>query len=95
MKKNIFIFLLINLFIIDVNASTTVTNYVELSEEVINYSNDNIDILITIPTSYNDDIVSINTKVFDPLIILNLINNSITYTLFFLFLLFFTFRKSP
>ena len=65
MKKNIFIFLLINLFIIDVNASTTVTNYVELSEEVINYSNDNIDILITIPTSYNDDIVSINTKVFD------------------------------
>ena len=65
MKKNIFIFLLINLFIIDVNASTTVTNYVELSEEVINYSNDNIDILITIPTSYDDDIVSINTKVFD------------------------------
>ena len=65
MKKNIFIFLLINLFIINVKASTPVIDYIELSEEVINYSNENIDILITIPSTYNEDIVSINTKVFD------------------------------
>lgn len=65
MRKSIFIFLLTNIFITNVYASTSVSNYIEIDEEVINYSKDNIDILITIPSDYKEDTLSINTKVFD------------------------------
>lgn len=65
MRKIIFIFFISNILIINVYASTPVTNYIEINEEVINYNNDNIDILLTIPSNYKEDIATINTSIFN------------------------------
>lgn len=75
MRKSIFIFLLINIITINVYASTTVVDYVEITEEVINYNSNNIDILIKIPDTCNEETISINTKVLDSIHHFRLLNN--------------------
>lgn len=75
MRKSIFIFLLINIITINVYASTTVVDYVEITEEVINYNSNNIDILIKIPETCNEETISINTKVLDSINHFRLLNN--------------------
>ena len=75
MRKSIFIFLLINIITINVYASTTVTDYVEITEEVINYNSNNIDILIKIPDTCNEETININTKVLDSINHFRLLNN--------------------
>lgn len=76
MRKSIFIFLLINIITINVYASTTVVDYVEITEEVINYNSNNIDILIKIPDTCNEEIISINTKVLDSINHFRLLNSN-------------------
>lgn len=75
MRKSIFIFLLINIITINVYASTTVVDYVEITEEVINYNSNNIDILIKIPDTCNEETISINTIVLDSINHFRLLNN--------------------
>lgn len=76
MRKSIFIFLLINIITINVYASTTVVDYVEITEEVINYNSNNIDILIKIPDTCNEETISINTKVLDSIHHFRLLNSN-------------------
>lgn len=76
MRKSIFIFLLINIITINVYASTTVVDYVEITEEVINYNSNNIDILIKIPDTCNEETISINTKVLDSINHFRLLNSN-------------------
>lgn len=76
MRKSIFIFLLINIITINVYASTTVVDYVEITEEVINYNSNNIDILIKIPDTCNEEIININTKVLDSIHHFRLLNSN-------------------
>lgn len=76
MRKSIFIFLLINIITINVYASTTVVDYVEITEEVINYNSNNIDILIKIPDTCNEETININTKVLDSIHHFRLLNSN-------------------
>lgn len=76
MRKSIFIFLLINIITINVYASTTVVDYVEITEEVINYNSNNIDILIKIPETCNEEIININSKVLDSINHFRLLNSN-------------------
>lgn len=76
MRKSIFIFLFINIITINVYASTTVTDYVEITEEVINYNSNNIDILIKIPDTCNEETISINTKVLNSINHFRLLNSN-------------------
>lgn len=77
MKKTIFIFLLIiNFYDVYASTQTDTSHYIEVKQEVISYTDNSIDIQITIPYEYNDKYITINYNILDAINHFRLLNKS-------------------